>query len=344
MTKRHVSAGRILFILAMLAMAAMPLSALAETNCSASLSSIDFGTVVPGQDATVNADISYECETAVPAFAASETVVRMCIAIGPGTAPGSTVASRRMASGTPGASPLAFQLYRDAAELQAWGDSPSGAITWHPIQLRYPIQSFIGIGGTGRASGTARIRGRVPAQALLRPGDYLAAFPDARLVFRYTDVWPWPAPGSCQSGGTGGSVFLFSFSAHANVASRCTVQAGPLHFGDVPGLVTRARDQSALVELECTPGTAYQVGLDPGRHAAGGVRRMRHASGGEHVAYALYRDPARTLPWGATPDVDTVAGTGTGAAQRLTVHGRIPAGQVAPAGSYSDVVTVTVSY
>jgi len=39
-----------------------------------------------------------------------------------------------------------------------------------------------------------------------------------------------------------------------------------------------------------------------------------------------------------------VAGTGTGAAQNLTVYGRIPASQFPGAGSYSDTVVVTLTY
>jgi len=39
-----------------------------------------------------------------------------------------------------------------------------------------------------------------------------------------------------------------------------------------------------------------------------------------------------------------VSGTGTGAAQVLTVYGRIPANQTALIGNYTDTVTVTVTF
>jgi spore coat protein U-like protein len=41
---------------------------------------------------------------------------------------------------------------------------------------------------------------------------------------------------------------------------------------------------------------------------------------------------------------DTVAGTGTGATQTLTVYGSIPAGQVVTPGTYRDTVNVIVTY
>lgn len=337
-------ASHVLIALALILAAAFPGRAWAATTCEASLSAISFGTITPGLDAEVTATLSYECTTEIPLFAASQAQVRMCIGIGPGSAPGSTVSSRRMASGTPGGTPLAFQLYRDSQRTLPWGDSASGAITWQPVELDYRIQSVIGIGGSGQGSGTVSIHGVVPAQSLLTPGSYHAAFADARVTYRYSESWLIPEPRSCQSGGTGGGSSWFGFNATAHVPSQCTVQAGNLDFGNVPGLITQPHDQTSVIELDCTPGTVYQVGLDQGQHAAAGMRRMRHAAAPANVAYILYRDPGRTRPWGATLDVDTVSGTGTGIPQQLTVHGRIPAGQVAPAGSYRDVVTVTVSY
>jgi spore coat protein U-like protein len=71
---------------------------------------------------------------------------------------------------------------------------------------------------------------------------------------------------------------------------------------------------------------------------------MRLGATGSYVDYELYRDAGHSLRWGATIGTDTVPGTGTGTAQALTVHGRVPATQSVAAGSYGDVVTVTVTY
>ena len=59
----------------------------------------------------------------------------------------------------------------------------------------------------------------------------------------------------------------------------------------------------------------------------------------------MYRNAARTERWGNVPGTDTVPGVGTGEAnpQTVTVYGRVPA-QSAPAGTYIDVVTVTLTY
>jgi spore coat protein U-like protein len=48
--------------------------------------------------------------------------------------------------------------------------------------------------------------------------------------------------------------------------------------------------------------------------------------------------------WGNTVGTDTVAGTGNGAAQALTVYGQIAAGLYVTPGSYTDTITATVTY
>jgi spore coat protein U-like protein len=64
-----------------------------------------------------------------------------------------------------------------------------------------------------------------------------------------------------------------------------------------------------------------------------------------YLTYELYRNAARSLRWGDTLNVDTVGGTGSGSAQQLTIYGRVPpvTGQP-PAGTYNDLVQVTITY
>jgi spore coat protein U-like protein len=64
--------------------------------------------------------------------------------------------------------------------------------------------------------------------------------------------------------------------------------------------------------------------------------------GTDLLRYRLYADPSRQVPWGngtAAP-----ARTASGPDADLTVYGRIPAGQNVGAGTYSDVVTVQLSF
>ena len=99
--------------------------------------------------------------------------------------------------------------------------------------------------------------------------------------------------------------------------------------------------------MQCPPGTTWKVGLDRGSSSRGQQRYMTGPFA-ETIAYDLYRDPARTLPWGdargQSPSDDTVRGTGTGAIQSLTVYGRVPSQADAPVGHYSDTVVVTLVF
>lgn len=68
-------------------------------------------------------------------------------------------------------------------------------------------------------------------------------------------------------------------------------------------------------------------------------------SGTYYLPYELYRDAARSLRWGNTLNVDTVGGTGSGSAQQLTIYGRVaPVTGQPPAGTYNDLVQVTITY
>ena len=90
------------------------------------------------------------------------------------------------------------------------------------------------------------------------------------------------------------------------------------------------------------PVHAPQLGVGGGTGATVATRKM--TSGANAVNYSLYRDALRTQLWGQTIGTDTVAGTGSGANQTLTIYGRVPAQAVPPPGTYSDAVTITVEF
>lgn len=134
-----------------------------------------------------------------------------------------------------------------------------------------------------------------------------------------------------------------TFQVTATVASNCGISATNLGFGTYHTDVQL--DGTSTVTVTCTSGLAYNVGLDKGLNGADVTHRAMN-SGTNLLNYALYSDSSRTLNWGNTVGTDTVAGTGNGTGQALTVYGRIPAVQptYVPAGSYADTITATVSF
>lgn len=118
-----------------------------------------------------------------------------------------------------------------------------------------------------------------------------------------------------------------------------SVSPSDVNFGSILSSATDA-DAVGTLNVNCTQGTDYSIGLDDGQNATGGSRRM--VKGSDSVAYDLYLDPARSNRWGDS-ESDSATGTGSGSVQAISVYGRIASAN-SPAGNYSDVVVATVTY
>lgn len=122
----------------------------------------------------------------------------------------------------------------------------------------------------------------------------------------------------------------------------CRVDAVAVSFGAYDPFSAFPHDATGEITVLGPGGLAPRIRLDAGRHSAGSFdpRRMRDARGRGTLAYGLYRDAARSEPWGdGTGGTNVVTGGG-----RHTVHGRIPPRQAVPPGSYSDTVNVTIEW
>ncbi len=136
-----------------------------------------------------------------------------------------------------------------------------------------------------------------------------------------------------------------TFQVTATVIATCTVSATDLAFGNYDPVTATPTSGTSTVAVTCTNGASYTVGLDNGGHFSSSTRHMIGGFGGtEELAYGLYQDSGHSTAWGNTIGVDTYAGTGTGAAQNLTVYGLIPAQQAVHTGAFSDTINVTVTY
>jgi spore coat protein U-like protein len=127
-----------------------------------------------------------------------------------------------------------------------------------------------------------------------------------------------------------------TFTVTATVPSVCSVSATNLSFGTYANAQI---DATSIVSVTCTSGGGYTVALDNGTNYSVPNRRM--TNGSASLNYELYSDSGRSVIWNST---NTVAGTGSGSAQDLTVYGRLTATQGLIAGFYTDTITVTVTY
>ena len=123
-----------------------------------------------------------------------------------------------------------------------------------------------------------------------------------------------------------------------SVLPACAVSGAPVAFGTYVPMSTAS--QHSNVTLTCSTGVGYAVALDEGTQGDGSTRRMARGDG-PTIAYDLYRDAAHQQRWASGAAGAT--GTGSGGAQSFPVYGRILPTS-APAGTYSDNVTITVTY
>jgi len=127
----------------------------------------------------------------------------------------------------------------------------------------------------------------------------------------------------------------------ALVPDACQIAAKGVSFGTYAG---KQLDVQSTISINCTLSTDWNIGLDAGQ-APGATVSMRKLLGGTSAMnYALFSDSAETVNWGQTIGADTVAGTGTGYQQIVTVYARLPQGQFVKPGAYADTIVATITY
>lgn len=133
-----------------------------------------------------------------------------------------------------------------------------------------------------------------------------------------------------------------TFAVTATVLTSCVVVATPLAFASIT--FSGDVDANNAITVTCTPGTAYDIGLDAGNGSGATVsnRKMTNLLSSDTLEYSLYQASDYSTVWGDTVGTDTVSGTG--GPNIHTVYGRIPGSQNVPAGNYLDTITVTVTY
>ncbi len=135
-----------------------------------------------------------------------------------------------------------------------------------------------------------------------------------------------------------------TFTATITLAATCVINSTQtLDFG-TQGVLTANVPATSVIAVQCTNTTPFNIGLDVGTGAGATVAVRKMTSGGATVNYSLYSDAGHTTVWGNTIATDTVASTGTGAAQNFTVFGLVPPQTTPAPGTYTDTVTVTVTY
>jgi spore coat protein U-like protein len=139
-------------------------------------------------------------------------------------------------------------------------------------------------------------------------------------------------------------------SAHALLVT-CTVSATGITFPAYTSPGGGNADSTGDVAVTCTAtlvaGTAgYTIALSTGS----GTYATRTLKSGVNVLdYNIYTDSARSIVWGdgsgtTQTESDSYLVLLTPTTRHYTPYGRIPGAQNKPAGTYTDTVTITVTY
>lgn len=137
-----------------------------------------------------------------------------------------------------------------------------------------------------------------------------------------------------------------------NIGSACELKSGDksvLDFGPLSDLNDKNHDaQTATgsgIEVLCSKGINYSLGLTAGLHENTANKHRQMSNGKEFVDYLLFQDSTYTTGW---QDIDTpfnyIRAVSDGNAKIYPVYGRIEKQKTPVSGSYTDTVTVQLSF
>jgi len=217
-----------------------------------------------------------------------------------------------------GPASLSYDIYGPSPLTTLWSNTTAIAVPFSVLKLGQAYSTNV----------TATLFG---SQQTAPPGNYTQTL---SATATYGSV-------NCSSGPLTGST-SFSFQTTATVVKSCNVSASNLDFGAVGDLNTAVDGQSSLT-LQCSLGTGYTVSLNGGLSGATDPTARKMTMATQSITYGLYQDSARSTPWGTQANA-TLGGTGTAALRTIPVYGRVQPQTTPGVGSYSDTITVSVTY
>lgn len=139
-------------------------------------------------------------------------------------------------------------------------------------------------------------------------------------------------------------ISLLLITTDTNAA--CTISITGILFGNYDTFVATPLDTTGTITVNCDTVPPVDVIISISASSNSGIfnpRQMKHSARPDLLNYNLYTKQNRTTVWGdGSGGTSTVEVKGT-RNRKLTVYGSIPPRQNVPAGSYSDLLTVTIS-
>jgi spore coat protein U-like protein len=131
----------------------------------------------------------------------------------------------------------------------------------------------------------------------------------------------------------------------------CNVTTTNINFGNYDVFLTTPKDSTGSITVSCdeSPAPNVIISLGPSPTSGGfNPRNMKHSTKSDLLNYNLFTTSSQNVVWG-----DGTSGTSTVTITKVKkldpprvtiVYGGIPAGQDISAGTYSETLTVTITW
>lgn len=180
--------------------------------------------------------------------------------------------------------------------------------------------------------------------AIVAAGTYTVTM---SVVFSYDICTSISLLGACVLGNRQTGAFNVPVTLNLTVARDCTtITAQGINFGSAP-LASSFNPVNQSINVICTKGSTYTVGITNGGYAVGNQRYM--ANGTNRLAYQIYKGTGTTY-WGPT-GTDRVGSASAslvssdGLTRTFNYNALIISNQTTPvAGSYVDSVSIDVAF
>lgn len=135
-----------------------------------------------------------------------------------------------------------------------------------------------------------------------------------------------------------------NFQTTASLVSSCTISTNNVTFGTINTNSTTDSNLPSLFTTNCTKGTTYSLALNGGQSGNIENRVMSGSLSTDKLAYQVYIDSSETNVWGDGTEGKTQTFTGSSLPINYTFYVKLLKNQYVTPDTYTDNLTVTLSY
>src|SRR5690606_4836050 len=226
-------------------LASLLASGKAQANCTATVTSLNFGDINPVTAGAVdaNAKIDYTCTSLI----ALVSYIRVCVEIGPGPQD-ANVNNRMLTHTTTTTEKLSYNVYSNPPRTTVFGNVYGSGSP--PVILHHGPYA---VGLLATAKGSVTVYGRLAASNPFMQrsvGQYSSTLPVTVKMALVSAI----GQSSCTITGTPANI---SFPITARLISACRISAQPLSFGTHPSNFPVSVTSTSTIASSCTKGTPY---------------------------------------------------------------------------------------